>query len=439
MSARTLSIREEGTVGLEKAGFPSKRWHKVPKRLILIISLLTLTLLASAQSGSSSPLTTQTEQSESINFLRTIQVTPDDRFLIGSFARINYVPTTDHFVVTFGTKASTQSGEILGAGYGYKEYTLEMQETGETGLLTWHPNSNEAGDSGSVMVNGIYFCAFVPDDIPGFYGWRVVKFDATNWTRLNEMLVPLPDPYTGATDPMVAYADGQLQISDQFNPSGIWQEGNSSRHYFFSADLQPIGNITLADTPHIGAGSLVFVDDIYYFVSSTSFFDDLVLMKYDRDWNYLGMRILRQQAHFSTGMVFDGEHFYLAYLDTSQRTPQTFFPVYPNVHLAMFDREWNLLDDVAVTNFTLSSDMKAGRPWVILHENRLYVSYDVDTVNKTTEEEQLAWQAYVSIYTISQPTQGETWWWPCAILGAGIAVIAGVAVTYIFLKGRGTE
>jgi hypothetical protein len=70
----------------------------------------------------------------------------------------------------------------------------------------------------------------------------------------------------------------------------------------------------------------------------------------------------------------------------------------------VFDRDWNLKFDEAVTNFTLADDHKGGRPWVILHGNRLYVSYDVDTVNKTTEEEEKKWQAHVSIYEITPST-----------------------------------
>jgi hypothetical protein len=128
------------------------------------------------------------------------------------------------------------------------------------------------------------------------------------------------------------------------------------------------------------------------------------MMKYDSDWQYLGMKTLRQEAHWSQGMVFDGEYFYVAYLDTSQRTLPTFFPVYPNVHLAVFDRNWDLVHDRIVTNFTRSDNKMGGRPWVILHGNRLYVSYDVDAVNSTTQEEEAKWQAYVSIYEIMAPT-----------------------------------
>jgi hypothetical protein len=331
-------------------------------------------------------------------FIRTVQVTPDASFQTGSFARINYVPATDHFVVTFGTKASTQPGACQGAGYAYKEYTVGMQETGQAGQLIWYSDACEAGDSGSVMVDNVYYSAFVPQDPGHPYGWHLAKFDAVSWTMLAETYVTLESPSEGETDPTVAYFDGQLDISDQYNSSGIWQEGSASHHHFFSTDLQPLGEKILADTPHISGASMIDVEGVYYFVTANNFAGDLVVMKYDKDWMYLGVKALIKQAHWSQGVVFDGQRFYVAYMDTRQRSSPGFLPVFLNVHLAAFDRDWNLEDDVAVTNFTPSDNKQPGRPWVILHDNRWYVSYDLDTIDPTTREEQRKWQAYVSIY-----------------------------------------
>lgn len=401
--------------------------------MTLFLSLIVLVSLLPAN-YSFSTLTTVVAQEPPIKFIRTVQVTPDDRFLTGSFARINYVPATDRFAVTFGTKASTQPNVTLGAGYAYKEYTIDMQETGSTGLLEWYANSSEAGDSGSCMVNNSYYCAFVSQNLGDPYGWRLIKYDAANWTRLEEMYVLLPEPNEGNTDPMVAYINGQLDVSGQYNASGIWQEGNSTLHHFFTANLQPMELINLADTPHICGSSIVYVDGVYYFVSASDYTGGLKVMKYDSGWNYLGMKNLTEQAHWSQGMVFDGERFYVAYLDTSGRSHPKFFPVYPNVHLAVFDRNWNLVHDATITNFTYGGDKMGGRPWVTLHGNLLYVSYDVDTVNQTTQEEEKLWQAYVTIFEISQVTQGVPW--SSLILAAGIVVAAVVAVTYIFLKRR---
>jgi len=333
-------------------------------------------------------------------FIRTVTVTPDSNFQTGSFARINYVPATDRFVVTFGTKASLQSGDCKGAGYAYKEYTTDMQETGKSGRLVWTPNACEAGDSGSVMAENIYYFVSLPQAPGQPYGWQLTKFDAVGWKTLAEAYVSLKAPNEGDTDPTVAYVNGQLDVNAQYNPSGKWQDGAATHHHFFSTALQPLGEKILADTRNICGSSMIYVDGVYYIVTANAHPGDLIVMKYDKDWKYLGMKELRKQAHWSTGLVFDGQRFYVAYLDTSQRTNPGLFPVYLNVRLAAFDRNWNLVDDVAVTNFTPSDNKQAGRPWVILHGNRLYVSYDVDTINPATHEEQLRWEANVSIYEL---------------------------------------
>jgi hypothetical protein len=100
------------------------------------------------------------------------------------------------------------------------------------------------------------------------------------------------------------------------------------------------------------------------------------------------------------GIAFDGQRFYLAYMDTSLRSSPAFLPVSLNVHLAIFDRDWNLIEDVAVTNYTRADYKQPGRPWVLLHGNYVYVSYDLDTIDPTTKEEQGQWQAVVSMYEL---------------------------------------
>ena len=49
-----------------------------------------------------SPTAKTTGQKGLLKFISTTGVTPDSEFLTGGFARINYVPATDRFVVTFG-------------------------------------------------------------------------------------------------------------------------------------------------------------------------------------------------------------------------------------------------------------------------------------------------------------------------------------------------
>ena len=333
-----------------------------------------------------------------LKFIKTISVTPDKNYpgAVLGFCRINYVPSTDRFVVTFEARLAQSSGGCNECGYAYKEYTLDLQETGKTDVF-----SCKCEDSGSVMVDNTYY--FVVADMSN-YGWQVLKLDATNFNKVAETSISL-DPkekYTN-NDPVVAFVNGQLDISSQYNQSGTWPEFNSgadSHHHYLTIDLNPLGEKILSDSPHVHGGSLIYVDGIYYFVAANSFLGDLVLMRYDTNWNYIDTKTLISKAHFSTGLVFDGQFFYLAYLDTSQRLVPDSLPVFLNVHLAIFDRDWNPVEDVAVTNYVISDNRQPGRPWVILHDNHLYVSYDEDTINPETHEEEKKSQAYISVYEL---------------------------------------
>ena len=207
---------------------------------------------------------------------------------------------------------------------------------------------------------------------------------------------------------MVADVNGQIDISSAYSAAGKPPGPDTPagtyglHHHFFSADLQFQGKKILTDPPQINGSSMVYVDGIYYLVTANLYDGNVLVAKYDKNWSYLGGKAIIQQAHFSTGLVYDSQRFYVAYTDTSQRTHPGFFPVSLNIHLAAFDRDWNLLDDVAVTNYARSDNKQPGRPWVILYKSRLYVSYDVDTIDPTTRQEQLKWQARVGIYELTQ-------------------------------------
>jgi hypothetical protein len=153
---------------------------------------------------------------------------------------------------------------------------------------------------------------------------------------------------------------------------------------------------------HFEGSSLVFVDGFYYLVTADIFLGDVIMMKFDTDWHFKESRTLRPRAHWSTGLVFDDDRFYVAYLDTSLRQlAMEPFPIYLNVHLAAFDRDWNLIEDVAVTDFSPTYRHEAGRPGLHLFNNRLYVSYDVITVTEDNKE-LFDGQAYVSVYQLPE-------------------------------------
>jgi hypothetical protein len=363
-------------------------------------SALTTGLVAATGTAAAAQL----DSPKLFNFVRTVQVTPNETFQTGSFARISYLPPSDRFLVTFGDKHRGPSGECIGAGYGFMELTLDLQPTDRAGHLLWVEDACDANDSGALMVGNEYYFVWVPSDQPGFYGWRVLKLDAISWATLADASLSLTDPQERSNDPTVALVNGLVDISSQYDASGIpppLDEGAATHHTVVSPVLTVEERRVLDDVPHICGASLLQVGGVTHFVTADAFLGDLIVMKYDSAWNYLGMRHLREDAHWSTGLVFDSHRFYLAYMDTSQRAGPVDLPVYLNVRLAAFDRDWNLLEDQAVTSFTPSDHRQPGRPWLMLHETKLYVSYDVDTVDPVTHQEQLQWQAFVSCYELS--------------------------------------
>lgn len=372
------------------------------KTLALLVRIILLTMTFAACSKSEQPETVPTSL---FKFIQTVHVTPDSNYLGGVFARINFVPATNRFVVTFAaTLVNPPSSQYLRGGYAYKVYTTEMQETGETGLY-----SSEYGDSGSRMVDNTYY--FVTPEFKPF-GWHVTKFDAANWTKLAETHMYFKpqedsDKYPN-NDPMVAFVNGQLDVSAQYNASGAppaLTGGAGTFHDFFSPDLVFLGQRNLTDTPQIHGSSLIYLDGVYYFITANAYLGgDMVVATYDLNWKFLDVKTLKHNAFFSTGLAYDGQRFYVAYLDNSQTVSSNQLPVYLNVRLAAFDRDWNLSEDIAITNYAIADNIQTGRPWVILHGNRLYVSFDLDTVDPVTRTESKNWQALVSVFELTQST-----------------------------------
>jgi hypothetical protein len=271
-----------------------------------------------------------------------------------------------------------------------------MNETGKSGIINC-----EFPDFGGAMVGNDYY--FV--NMRGGHGWHIAKYNAISWNTLVSFDFPLAAPYESSGDPMLAYVNGQIDICSAYLPDGV-PPGNASHHQFFTPDLQFVGKKILTDMEH-GAGSaggayMVHVDNVYHFVTSSRFDGDVIVLRYDNNWKFLGSKTLVKQAHFPTGVINDGGRFYVAYLDTKQRTEPGFFPVFLNVHLAAFDKDWNLIDDVAVTSYIPTEKLQPGRPWVSLHDKKLYVSYDLGDESAATEEEGLDTQrGYVSIYQLT--------------------------------------
>ena len=77
-----------------------------------------------------------------------------------------------------------------------------------------------------------------------------------------------------------------------------------------------------------------------------------------------------------------------------------------NVRLAAFDSSWNLLDDIAVTNFTRDDHKQPGRPSLTLYNGQIYVCYDQNEDDDFTLSQSPAtsdFRVYVKVYEVSSP------------------------------------
>ena len=196
--------------------------------------------------------------------------------IIGAFCRINYVPSADKFLVTFGGTSKEKRTQ----GYGYKWYTTDMEFTGEVGLF-----EDRCTDTASVMVDSTYY--FLTDG--GKDIWALKKYDPITWTLLEEVSMSRDPNKEPGNDFMLAYVNEMLNASGLYiadAESAINQKdtdpykGEATSHRFFTEELEFLESRVLSDTPHINASSMVFVDGIYNLVTSTAFFGDLICLLY---------------------------------------------------------------------------------------------------------------------------------------------------------------
>jgi len=341
------------------------------------------------------------DQDASLQLVDTITVAPDDVYDYGAFCRINYVETTDSFVVTFGganrdnvdlyelAEDSGNAGGFEGAGgYAYKIYSTDLEYFGEHDEYIFG-----GGDAATVMVNDIYYHLTGGPD-----GWRLGVYDAATWEELELLEIELDDDEQ-ANDQMISYVNGYFVLSSILSQVDQTQTdpevGYATHNHVFDKDLQLVDEFVLDDVLHINGSSLVFVDGVYNFVTSTAYFGDLIVMRYDEDWNFLDSKILAENEQWPQGVSYDAssELFYVSYLDIGSKANRV-----SNVMLGVYDRDWNKVKTIAVTDFEREDFTNGGRPWLLLHDGKVYVSYDISTSDLVTRESNLDWNCIVSVF-----------------------------------------
>jgi hypothetical protein len=178
--------------------------------------------------------------------------------------------------------------------------------------------------------------------------------------------------------------------------------GHATHHQLFTPNLQLLGKHVLTDVSHINLTSLLAAGSAINLITSTDLWGDMLVMQYDMNWSYLGMKMLKQHASAPEGVAFDGRRFYVSYVDNSLSGSE-YLGTRDNVRLAAFDLNWNLLDDIAVTGFVPDDHKAPARPSLTLRNNRIYVCYD-QTENVTPGQDPTTAdvQVYVKVYQVSQ-------------------------------------
>lgn len=314
------------------------------------------------------------KQSSLFRLVKSVDVTPSGNLVGGDFVRIGYVPGKDRITVAFQAKLGQKDRCASGWGYGYREYTPDMVATGSDGVL----NCYAWADSGGLFAgNDLYVANMGRDNNNNQDGWWLAKYDAVTWKSLvGPFFFPMTVPGEEIGDPMMELINGQVDISSTYRKDLRAQPGPFvsylTHHQFFTTDLKFVGKRILSDTPHINLSSMINAGGTINFITGTSLLGDMIVMRYDTNWRYIGTKTLKQRAAAPEGVAFDGTRFYVSYLDAACEN----MPCYQNVHLAAFDSSWNPLDDIMVTTYTPQDHKQANRPALTLWNGRIYVAWD---------------------------------------------------------------
>ncbi len=345
--------------------------------------------------------------------VKTVQITPDEHFLMGQGSDILYIPATDRIVVILQTKVAQPttmptSEVCVDKVIGYVEYTTDMQPTGKYGYL-----SCGFADTHSLSVgNDVYIAKMsvpkaIGDPATSPHYWTVEKYNAVTWQRQASVDVLLDYPAEGDGGPDPSYINGQLVVTSEYHFEG--QPDIGTHNHRFTPDLTPLETIHLLppEVPsHHGEFSLLQKSngDILLFASTgpgPGSKGNLQVLRFDKDWHFLDQRVLVPNSYYPDGSATDGHYIYVAYLAWSRPDALTG----DNVHLAAFDDRWNLIQDAAVSDVqSLPGGLgSADGASIALHGNRLYVSYfavNPDPALTVLGEAQM--HTYVDVFELTQ-------------------------------------
>jgi hypothetical protein len=354
-----------------------------------------------------------TGQTSLLNHIKTVQVTPNEHFLMGQGSDILYIPATDRIVVMVQSKVdqpiNTPENEVCSNKVvGYVEYTTDMQPTGKYGYLACgFADNNSLINGNDVFTARMSVPKAIGDPTTSPRYWTVEKYDAVTWERLASVDVQVfyPDEGDGGPDP--SFINGQFVVTSGYTHG---QECCGTHNNRFTTDLVPLETIYLLPPgapSHYGEYSLLQQSngDILLFAStgaSAGSKGNLEILRFNKDWRFLDQKVLIQNSYYPDGSATDGRYVYVAYLAWSHADSLTG----DNVHLAAFDEKWNLIQDVPVTDVInmVGSLGSSDGPSIALAGNRLFLSYVV--VNNDPNVSvlgELKMNTYVDVFELTQP------------------------------------
>src|SRR5512140_438196 len=164
--------------------------------------------------------TPQDPQPGLFKLVQSVDVTPVGNLAGGAFVRVGYVPGKDRIVVTFSAKlgqAVSNCNDIFGRpnanAIAYREYTQDMQETENYGIITCQTGPDVGG---MFFGDDYYYAAMGHDSVNNVEGWYLAKYHALTWkSSVDPFFYPLAAQEKNG-DPMIAVLNGQIDISGKY-------------------------------------------------------------------------------------------------------------------------------------------------------------------------------------------------------------------------------
>ncbi|MFN8167007.1 MAG: T9SS type A sorting domain-containing protein [Bacteroidia bacterium] len=347
----------------------------------------------------------------SLTYLNHWRLTPNSSDSSGVFCRIYFDAVKDKYYVVYAGRPSISSGPQQ--YYKWREFDHNFSETGASGTLA---GSSSHGDYAMVQVGRSYY--HVTGTFP--YGFKLTKYDS-DFNIVTSTNIPL-DSSDSQADMMMNYTNGKLIIG-AFHVDGVYHptmpgqlpSWNPYMHKWeYDTMLSSVASPSyLNQIFNTWGSSCIYHDNKYNIMTMHKFPDfSMYVWRYDSNWNYIDSISIRNDGQWSQGLLWDGSYYIAAYHTGHEHRCG-------NITVSFYDNNWNSVYDTTITsNSTFIpnvspplnvTDSNANRPFLLLKNDTLFVSYDQDDFQLTSYAppifaEGSRWQAHVMALRINRQT-----------------------------------